>query len=262
MDTKSTLIKQPYSVTMARHKFNMPEYRVFIRILEKLQPDMVYNPETEDDRTLNNQHIKLTTSSLLPPGDKNHACVESALNSLMRKEIVIRVLNPDKSTYKVTTRLVLQHKYTKSKEAVEIGLNPDIFHCLLNNRKGFTSYRLDVAFKTSTPYSLRLYQFIAHWRDKSHKTLMLDVVRDICCLGEKYSYSGNVLQRIIQPAMKDLQERADVWFSIKKPIKEVRKIIGWVLQIHHRDGNKNQKKPHHLLLRTPKTRKKQSYRRL
>ena len=42
--------------------------------------------------------------------------------------------------------------------------------------------------------------------------------------------------------MEDLRKRADVWFSIKEPVKERRKIVGWVLKIHHRHGAKKAKK--------------------
>ena len=35
--------------------------------------------------------------------------------------------------------------------------------------------------------------------------------------------------------MEELKEKADIWFSVKEPIKEGRKVVGWKIQIHKRN---------------------------
>ena len=241
---KGRIIKQPYVITTARYNFNVHEQRIFLRILEELQPEMVY-AEDSKDKVFNNKILKIKTSSLLPPGNKNHGFVKNALQRLQSKRIRIKGIDSE-SSYELFTSVILQFKYRKADhQSVDIEMSGDLLKCLLNNKKGFTPFLLEVALKSSSPYSVRLYQYVAHWRDKKNgfeKPVMLSTLRYMLCLEEKYSRPNGVLERILKPAMEDLRKRADVWFSIKEPVKERRKIVGWVLKIHHRHGAKKAKK--------------------
>ena len=239
---KLKIINQPYAVTMARYRFNMHEQRVFLRVLEALQPQMLYKKDKED-KIFNNETLQVKMSSLLPEGSKNYSFVNKALDRLTSKKINIQGTDK-KGLYELSTRIILQFKSRKD-GFVDIELSEDVLRYLLNNKRGFTSYILDIAFNASSPYAARLYQYIAHWRDKKsgfEKLIRASCLRDMLGIEGKYSRANAIFQKIIKPAMEDLEKRADVWFSIKEKVKEGRKIVGWIFKIHHRHGAKKAKK--------------------
>ena len=241
MKVKQIMLRQPYAVTLSRHRLNVHEMRVILRVLEALQPDVRYNQSSKEvGQTLfGNKILQLRTKDLLPKGSNNYGYVQRAIKSLRKKDITIRGDDPKNGIYELYTGLVLQGKYFCNNELVEIEISKELLPCFLALAKNYSKYLLEVAFNASSPNVMKLYQYVSHyyWNKQLSRDMEIEEIREWLQLGDKYPHSKNVRARILEPAIKELKEKADVYFEIKKPIKLGRRIIGWKIRIFKRALN-------------------------
>jgi hypothetical protein len=90
LDTQ--LVKQPYALTMSKHRLNIHEFRIMTRIVQALQPSMSYGKDRSfiQHTLLGDITVKIPTKDLLPEGSHNYSVVKRALKSLEQKVINIR----------------------------------------------------------------------------------------------------------------------------------------------------------------------------
>lgn len=245
-NTVPTLIRQPYVVTMSKHRLNVHEMRIMFRIVESLQEKMAYGKQRQSvqQNLFGDTIINIPTSYLIPENSKNHACVKRALKTLEDKSINIKGKD-EKGVYETNSRLIMKSKYYLNNQMVELQLDRDLLPSYLALANNYSQYVLEVAFNSSSPYTMKLYQFISHWKDKKRITVKLDDLRDLLQLENKYQKPKDLRKFILEPVAKDLKERADVWYELKEPIKTGRSITGYTFKIfresindgeYHREG--------------------------
>ena len=235
MEKENKLIKQPYAITMAKHRLDVHEFRIMTRVIEALQPYMLYGEDRSaiQQTLLGDTVLHLATKDLLPTESKNYGQVKMALKSLEQKLIKVRGKD-SKGVYETNARLIMKSKYYLNNQMVEIQLDRDLVPDMLALAKNYSRYLAEVTFNASSSYVGRIYLFVSHWRDKTKKTVMLDTLRDWLDLTDKYEKTKDLRKRILEPAAKELKERADVWFEIDAPIKSGRAITGYVFKIYKR----------------------------
>ena len=225
--------------------------RIALRIVEALQPEVQYNQSVQQvGKTIfGNKILRLRTKDLLPEGSKNYGYVKRALKSLRKKDITIKKENSE-----VYTGLIVQGEYYSNNEFVEIEISKDLFPCFLALAKNYSKYLLEVAFNASSSNVMKLYQYVSHhyWNKKMKMELDIEEIREWLQLGDKYSQSKDFRQRILEPTIKELKEKADVYFDIareqdkktgkwkKAAIKNGRQIIGWKINIFKKATNKEE----------------------
>jgi plasmid replication initiation protein len=234
-ENKNKLIKHPYNITRARHNYNVHEMRILIRIIESLQSYMEYSKDRSDVQKtlLGDTIVNLNTQSLLPLNSENYSCVKLALKSLENKIITVNGKD-SKGEYTTNARLIMKSKYYCNNQLVEIQLDRDLVPDLLALSKNYSQYLVEVAFNSSSTYVMKLYLHICHWKDKIKKSESIDSIRNLLDLGTKYAKPKDIRRRILEPASKELKERADVWFEIDSTVKQGRSITGYVLSIYSR----------------------------
>ena len=235
MNDNPIMLRQPYAITLSQHTLNKHEMRVMLRIVEALQPDIRYNRSAKEvgQTIFGNKLLQLRTKDLLPIGSKNHACIHSAIRSLRQKDIKIEVTHPKKGTYTSHTGLILKGNYFHNNEFIEIELCKDLLPCFLGLAKNYSKYLLEVAFNSSSPNVMKLYQYVSHhyWNKQLSRDLTIEEIREWLQLGDKYKQSSNLRLRVLKPAIKELKEKADVYFKIVKAIPQGKQIIGWKIKI-------------------------------
>jgi len=244
--TENIALKQPYAITLARHRLNVHEMRIMFRIVEALQPNTQYGQRRKDiiNSTLfGNKIIRVPTKSLLPKGNKHYEFVRRAIKALRRKDITINKEDHKKGKSEVYTGLIVRGEYYHNNEFVEIEIDRDLLPCFLALAKNYSQYLLEVAFNSSSPNVMKLYQYISHWKDKPQIEVMIEDLREWLQLGDKYPSPRNFRVYILEPAIKELEAKSDIYFKINSPIKQGRRIIGWKLRIFRKaltDKEKNQ----------------------
>ena len=105
---------------------------------------------------------------------------------------------------------------------------------LLQLKNQFTSYKLSNILSLKSTYSIRLYELMKKWQHLGHWECSVDDLRGF--LGAKsvksYSVYGNFKNRVLLPALEELNEKTDVQISFKE-IKKGRSVERIEFTIRH-----------------------------
>lgn len=104
------------------------------------------------------------------------------------------------------TKFVFFTKYSISTEnqTVKIRVN-DEFSSLINQLTGnFTKLELDEITSLKSTYSKTIYRLLKQYRSTGYATFYIDEFREIADIPESY-LMGNITQRVIKPAIKELR---------------------------------------------------------
>ncbi len=242
-------IIQPRRVTYARYKHNIYAERILLRILEALQSTYkkVINKYkksskiTKIETTLfGDKELTFQMNNLEPSGYRNYKFIKDALKALREETIEVRG-SDCKGDYVAYTGLIIGAKFYQcaQKKMVSIFLSKDMIPYYMNLSYGYSTFLQEVAFGLKSPYTIRIYQQICHWVNKSYFYNMNFVAqKQMFGIEKKYPESSQFFQSIIKPAEIELRAKADVFFEVVGKIKEGRKTVGWRLKIHKK-GEKN-----------------------
>lgn len=232
------VVKQPRRLTYGLYRLSVVEKRIVLRIIQALQPevnDILKGKVKVKENLFGDKLIKLPTKSLIPEGSKHHNRLRKALSELPLRRILLKCYSEKEGSYDVYTGFILQSKFYERRSVVEVQISKDMLPIYLNIINGYTSYKLAIAFQISSSNTIRLYEILSSWINAPFaKRIMFDDLKRMLGLEKKYPNSAQFKKKVLEPAMKELEEKADVWFSIKAPIKEGRKVVGWKIQIHKR----------------------------
>ena len=241
-DMRAFLQKQPCKLTMAKHSLGIHQLRVMSRVIEQLQPIMSMEVDflkKRDDLEVDVNVAELVISNNVKP-------LREALDGLMKKIVRIQhyVVNEDMSceTVEIGMPLVLKYKYKYGSKNVNLTLGKELIPQLIDLARGYTRYNIDVAFKTSSPNVFRLYQFVSQFRDKKQVQLNVSTLREWLMIEKKYSMPSKIKEWILEPAIKELKEKADVWFEIADRVMDGRKMVGWKFNIFTKKIKKEEPK--------------------
>ena len=244
------LQKQPYNLTMAKRKLGIHQERIMVHAVEAMQPYMSTNVDYTS--RVPDLYLKLKVKDLVK--GNNFKPLRSALNGLMKSIVRIMHYIPEEATYlEVGTPLIQSYEYKHGSSEVELKFSGKLVPQLIDLARGYTKYSLHVAFNTSSPKIFKLYQYIAHFRDKKQIQCNVSTLRSWLQIEGKYALPGHIKQKILTPAMHELKAKADVWFEIAERITEGRRMIGWKFNIYTKKQPKAIPKPQ--LLAQPKNEK-------
>ena len=116
MNKKQITLRQPYAITLSKHRLNVHEMRIMFRIIETLQSDIKYNKSVKEvgDTIFDNKILRIRTKYLLPEGSQNYGYVKKAIKSLREKSIVIEKKDPKKGASEIYTGIILKGQYYDS----------------------------------------------------------------------------------------------------------------------------------------------------
>lgn len=84
-------------------------------------------------------------------------------------------------------------------------------------KDNFTKYRLKHIAELSSIYAIRVYEMIASWhsQNKSFQEMTIDDFRNALDLGLKYKQFGQLRERVIKPAIEQINERTNYDLEIQ-----------------------------------------------
>ncbi len=244
METEDTmkkfLQKQPRNLTMARHTLGIHQLRIMARTVEALQPFMSFkvdHAKKKDDMCVTIKVSELVVGNNVKP-------LREALEGLMKKTVRIMHYIEDEAVFlEVGTTLIQAYEYKHGSSDVKIQISGHLLPQIIDLARGYTKYSLDVAFKTSSANTFKLYQYFSSFRDKNIIQCNVDTLRHWLQIDDKYKLPSQIKKWILEPAQKELRDKADVWFEFFERITQGRKMIGWRFRIYTRDLPKFEKEP-------------------
>jgi plasmid replication initiation protein len=215
-------IIQSYIFTTAKYDFSVYEKRILFRIVETMQfalegKTLKGNIAIEKELENGNRKVVIPMSAFLSgEDDKNHDRVKGALRDLESK----RFEYEDDRVWKII-RIIQKPVFDKYDSIVTFELQSEIYETLLNFSKGFRRYELQTAMEFESRYAMRFYELFSE--QKSPITYSIDSLKAMFQIEDKYKLTTNFINRVIEPAKKELDAKSPYSFKYK-PIKVGRKV--------------------------------------
>lgn len=219
-------IIQSYILTTAKYDFSVYEKRILYRIIE-------LNQNLIEGKTLDNRY-SLTKGQLesliytMPISaflngeeDKNHKRIKSAFESLQKK-----IISYDDKENKIwhSAGIVFNVKMDYNRtEKITFQVADFIYQALMDFSKGFKKYELKTAMQFESIYTMRFYELLSN--QKTPINYSIENLKEMFDLEGKYDRSTNFLQKVIEPAKKELDKCSPYTFHYER-IKTGRKITG------------------------------------
>ena len=214
---KKREVIQSFLITTARYKFSIYEKRILSKIISCLQPLLEGKKlEGRVERTLFETRFELPMSFFT--NDTNYARYLEAFKSLATKGIDV-----NNNNIWAFYNLIHSPKFIKNRAIVLFSISDELVELFLNFSKGYSKYILEISMELKSTASARLYELISN---QPHALKYnIDTLKEILDPTHIYPKTCNFIQRIIDPAKKELDDVANWSFSYN-PIKKGRKYVG------------------------------------
>lgn len=122
-------------------------------------------------------------------------------------------------------RWIMKEEYADGEGYVQISFTPDAAQYLTQLRNKFTSYQLKRVAHLKSIYSIRLFEYLASYRETGvFKITLEDFIRD---LELPYDRWVHVKQRVIDPAVEELKAKSNIelTYDVEKVGRRIAMII-------------------------------------
>lgn len=241
---KNKNIIQSYLITTAKYDFTADEKRVLSNLINVLQPLLegkVLRGKVQQD-LFQDYCLELPSSTFLGENDKtNHSRIKKALDLLEEKKLY----QEDENSWR-KIRLIESPRYLK-RGVVQFRLAKELVELFLNFDKGYSKYQLETSLKLKSVYAMRLYELISG--QTQPLTYKISYLKEIWGATQTaYNRNYNFIQRVIIPAQRELDEKAN-WTFIYTPIKEGKKFTKIMFTPVHNPRNEDTSTEEHELIR-------------
>ena len=206
------ILYQPNKVTMAGYDFTALERDILYHIQKFIQNSVSYS-----DRVKNTLFGELwLTLSLkdMTSNTRQYRRVIEAAERLRVRFIRIQYINEKGQEALMTLPPINAIHHAKGSGTLEISITKMAATFLTSLTDGFTKYRLQTALSLRSKYSKRLYELCCRWRDKAGFQIPISSFRAMLILPEEtYKNAKDLRVQVLEPARKELKERADVFFE-------------------------------------------------
>lgn len=111
------------------------------------------------------------------------------------------------------------------KKDFKLFFHPDSLKYLVNLRDNFTQYKIGFVSGMRSVYSIRLYELMSQHKNIGHRKFSIEDFKEILGVtSSAYERFNNLFQRIINPAIKEIGEKAGMVLECER-IKDGRKVI-------------------------------------
>lgn len=225
-----TYLKQSNLVTLMAGDFKTLQIRVIISVIEQLQDAI------EKSILYYNQHGTSIPSKQLSLFEDNtdklvlkiafkdlgvkaeqYAEVKSLVKKLISIPVEFDVKDPETGedgwavTGLFTKAYIPKTPYARH---FSLEMDKDVAAVFVNVNKGFTRYIKEIAYKSQSRYTVRMYMLISSWKERGGFSIYTDKFRKFLKIDDKYPNFKDLYKRIIRPVYDDLFEQADCWFEM------------------------------------------------
>jgi plasmid replication initiation protein len=211
---------QPNLITESRQEFSENEKKIVSIIINQLRKDVIEN------WTGHNLEFLIPTSELT---HNNHSFIKKTVNSLAGKKIIQDY--SDTVTEGIIYRAIVPFPIVQYEK---INKNTYIRVCMLANvvpqfielGKYYTKYNLEVILSMTSIYSQRMYEIIMLHVGRKQRSFeySMEKIKFMFNCPDSYTFA-EIRRRVLEPAQKDLEEKAGLIFSFEPTKKELKKVL-------------------------------------
>ncbi len=237
-----TVIKKSNQLIEARYKFDIWETRVFLSVLAQIRR------EDEDFKVYRIWYRDVIRAFGLRSA-QSYGLLRDAGRSLMRK--VFNVSNVETGFLRETEYHIIRSvnylaegeagaaKKTAgqpvSQEYVDITVDPEMKPLLLQLQKNFTAYDLRNVVKLGA-YPVRVYELLKQYESIGERTMDIEQMKRMLELTTEYPMVANFFQKVIQPAVRDINAHTDITVTDLEKVKAGKRVVAVRFTIRSKSG--------------------------
>ena len=219
------LVTQKNELVEAHHvdPLSVNEQKVVLTMISMIEP-------TDDDLKTYLLSVRDFAEMSGLKGESTYSEIKKISKTLVSKVVEIPIGKKDW----IVATWASSVRYRSSEGTVEFSFDSKLKPYLLQLKNQFTSYRLSNILNLKSTYSIRLYELMKKWQHLGYWECSVDDLRGF--LGAKsvksYSVYGNFKNRVLSPALVELNEKTDVQISFVE-IKKGRSVERIEFTIRH-----------------------------
>jgi plasmid replication initiation protein len=132
-------------------------------------------------------------------------------------------------------RWIYRKDYLDNEGKGMLCFSPEIVPYLSQLSEKFTRYKLEYVSRFKSSYSIRLYELLVQWLSKGEREIEIEWLKDIFQISHKYASIRDLKNRVIKPAIADINEHSNLWCEYGQ-----RKTGRTITHFQFRFGLKNQ----------------------
>lgn len=223
--TRMTLIKKSNELIEARYMFDLWETRFFLAILSQIH---------KDDKELHVYRIRfkdvIKTFGL--KSNSSYDLLRQAAKSIMDRKVAV-AYEKDGAMRETLYHIIRKVDYLKEDKDLKVGekheyidvvVEQEMKPFLLELQKNFTAYDLRNVIQLGV-YPIRMYELLKQYENIGKRILKVDEVKKMFELSSEYPRFSNFYQKIVQPAIKEINEYTDLKILDVIKIKEDRNVV-------------------------------------
>jgi hypothetical protein len=113
---------------------------------------------------------------------------------------------------------------TEGHEYIDVSIEPEMKPLLLQLQRNFTAYDLKNVVKLGV-YPIRIYELLKQYETIGHRTLRIDQIKKMFELTSEYPRFSNFYQKIVKPAINDINNFTDLKILDVLKVKEDRNVV-------------------------------------
>jgi plasmid replication initiation protein len=229
--TKSTknkgiaLVKKSNQLIEARYNFTVWEMRFFLSVIAQIHRD------DDDFKVYRVWFRDIVKTFGLNKNHNSYDLLRDGANKLMDKSFYVRYEDNGsqrESRYHILRKidystLGKEEGRVESQEFIDITIEQEMKPFLLQLQRNFTTYDLRNIVKLGV-YPIRIYELLKQYETFGKRTLGYEELKTMLEL-EHYSAFGTFYQRIITPAVEEINKNTDLYVYEVDKIKEGKKVV-------------------------------------
>lgn len=209
------LVTQGNNLIEARHKkpLTAREQKIILTMVSMIEPS---------DKDFKDYMISIRDfhEMLGLEGREHYTEIKTVVESLMTK--VVEIPLEDKGW--LMTHWVSTARYIDGSGVIQLRFAPELKPYLLQLKTVFTSYKLNNILSLKSVYAIRLYELMKKWQPLARWECPIDLLREkLGASNKSYNLYGNFKNKILIPAIKELNEQTDIFIQYKE-LKKGRKV--------------------------------------
>jgi plasmid replication initiation protein len=218
-----SLVRKSNDFIEARYKFDIWEMRFFLSVLSKIERD---DQNFEVYRVKYRDIIKDFGLS----SNNAYAMLREGAKNLMNKTVTLKY-EKDGVVRGEMYHLIRKIDYLESgqkqdgesQEYIDVKIEEDLKPYLLQLSKNFTAYDLKNVSKLGT-YSIRIYELLKQYESIGKRTLKVEEMKLMFDLSKEYPLFANFYQKVIEPAIKEINKYTDLRVATPEKIKDGKRV--------------------------------------
>ncbi|EAS2000447.1 replication initiation protein [Salmonella enterica] len=199
----------------ASYKLTLQEQRVLLMCIGKLNPT---------DNT-SGKRFELTAEEFFlafPDMNRSHAerRLQEAIDRLAERWILLRCNTENREIRWIQEKA----KYFDGEGKIEIVFADSIMPYLTQLTQQFTAITVKNVSSLKSTYSIRIYELLMQFKKTGDRLISLDDFRSMLGIDNKYKTFKSLKQLLLNPAIKELNEKSDLIVSVDL-IKKGREVV-------------------------------------